>query len=533
MGGTLKRFFALFLMILLEVGLFAAPRAAYATPSVGSGVQSTTAIINRIINTTPGLNTVTTTGTGAVVRSSASTAVNVGRGLTVAIPTAAEATVTVARLAGIAGRVMKAGGYVGIATMVAPWILEQSGYKVCPPPDFFCKPGPASVVPPTESNKGFWATTQQQVVVYAESGQALCDKYFQTSTDWDKGQWGGLVYREGTGANPPYVGDCVYGVNRSNPRTPVAFSVGTCPAGTALKSWPNGSKTCEKPGPDVAASEGDLGGSLEGALNGRADRIGSLYGASTSANLPVFAPGDPVTVTTTPVTSPKTTRTTTVANPDGSTSTIKEETQTEVKPQQQGSKLGDTNITYPATTTTTTTTTNNVTNVSTTTTTVVNNYGTEAATQPQPLPEVKPPTIPDPGAPPVVSPTPGEIKFPDDYNREKTQLSLLDEIKKLTGEITAKAPDGQSDLESVKNQDAKGTEAVAGITESSIGLANWFPNIPTAACVDPKVPNPVTGVMVGVPICDKVDIFQTFISGVICVFALFGCVREVQSALKA
>lgn len=88
-------------------------------------------------------------------------------------------------------------------------------------------------------------------------------------------------------------------------------------------------------------------------------------------------------------------------------------------------------------------------------------------------------------------------------------------------------------LAPLEAENQKGLDSVEKITASSLGMFDWFPKVTTATCVNPKVPNPVTGSMTDVPICGSVNIFSKIISGVFCVLALFGMVHCVQSAIKA
>ena len=509
--------------VLLAFAFLAAvfsPLQARATPSVGSGVQSTTAIINKIVNSTPGLNTVTTTGTGAVVRSTASTAVNAGRGLTIAVPTVAEATVTAGRLAGIAGRVAKAGNFIGIAALVAPWILEKSGYKVCPPPDFFCKEGPQVADTADPSSGGFYVSDNDpKLTTFGSTPETVCQKY-AAKKGYDAAK---VSYRNGQCMMPSGNGNYYsLGVMK--------YQDMVCPAGTTKGTDSRGLSACLKPGPDVPATESDIAGSVEGAITGNPNRIGQLHSAESAANLPVFAPSDAVTVTASPVTTPKTTTTTVVPNPDGSTSTVKTESQTEVKPQPTGGTLGDTKVIYPTTTTTTTTTTNNVTNVTTVQTTVINNYGTEAANQPS-VPDVKPPTIPDAGAPPVIAPS-QEIKFPDDYNREVTQKAMLAE---LDGSKLPPTPQDQEARTKEKTDSAdksladKFKELPSQFVPDKENWFSWVWTPPVAQCSASMFQGTVHGNTINWDICPWVENIRSAIGFL---FALFGAMNIYSNLFR-
>lgn len=82
------------------------------------------------------------------------------------------------------------------------------------------------------------------------------------------------------------------------------------------------------------------------------------------------------------------------------------------------------------------------------------------------------------------------------------------------------------------------TQANDGMKSMLTGLADdmfkfdFIPNIPTAACVNPTVANPVFGNMLSVDICQYFDRFALFIKAVLAVLCLYGCVRQIESAMK-
>lgn len=100
-----------------------------------------------------------------------------------------------------------------------------------------------------------------------------------------------------------------------------------------------------------------------------------------------------------------------------------------------------------------------------------------------------------------------------------------------TGTPTATPTD--VDLSKHKETYDTATTSITSVTNDSIGISGWLPKIATTECSNPQVPNPITKAMTDVPICGAFNTLKTFISAVICVFALYGCIREVQSALKA
>jgi len=133
--------------------------------------------------------------------------------------------------------------------------------------------------------------------------------------------------------------------------------------------------------------------------------------------------------------------------------------------------------------------------------------------------------------PPLPKPEESKIDFPKDYNREATQQKILDS---LSTEGAPKEEDITADgeLSQVEEQSKKLLEVPQGVTESSLGIKSWLPQIPVATCVNPTVNESLTGKAYEVPICGAVNVFSHLISGVMCVFCLYGCVREVQAAIK-
>ena len=61
---------------------------------------------------------------------------------------------------------------------------------------------------------------------------------------------------------------------------------------------------------------------------------------------------------------------------------------------------------------------------------------------------------------------------------------------------------------------------------------NFIPQIPVAACTNPTARNPMTGALLRVDICDYFDGFAVFMKAVLAVLCLYGCVRQIQNALK-
>lgn len=502
------------------------PRLAHAEPSVGSAsTWSSQRILNDIIRRTPGLTTATTTGTGVTVGSSGSATVAAGRGLTVPVPATASASITAGRIAGIAAKAIRTGGWVGVATVVVPWAAEQAGIEVCPPPDFFCKPGPDVPAKPTQGGwwyRPFWSTSLPAVEGFGSHAE-VCTAY---------GARAAAANQTGT-VRPlpwsPQVGStgattCIAGNGATI--TGIGHVAQTCPAGSIKQG-----KDCVTRGPNVPASEPDIAAAVEKGITGKPERIKKAYDAISPTGLPMFLPTDPVTVSVPSVVPvPDRVTTTTQPGPNGSTDTVQTTVKTEVKPQVQGNTLGNTTITYPTTTTTTTTTTNNVTNISHTTTTINNVVNNPVPNSPDVSPDA-PPVVDYPGDDPA--PDPEKLEIPTDYNREVTQKSILDVLKSWSEPVTETLPDGQAEADAIQAKHDEGIAIVDGISAEGLGLSNWFPTVPTAPCINPQIPNPVTGESVSFPICGFVDTFSKFISGVICFFCVLGCVHQVQSAFRA
>jgi hypothetical protein len=59
----------------------------------------------------------------------------------------------------------------------------------------------------------------------------------------------------------------------------------------------------------------------------------------------------------------------------------------------------------------------------------------------------------------------------------------------------------------------------------------FIPQIPTADCSNPQVPNPVNGVLYDVDVCSSFNTFKTFINGVLAFFCILGCVQQIRAAM--
>lgn len=64
---------------------------------------------------------------------------------------------------------------------------------------------------------------------------------------------------------------------------------------------------------------------------------------------------------------------------------------------------------------------------------------------------------------------------------------------------------------------------------------NWtfIPQIPTVSCVNPRLKSPIGTFTAEFNMCDAFNTFSHFMNGVLAVLCVFGCVRQVESAIKA
>lgn len=109
---------------------------------------------------------------------------------------------------------------------------------------------------------------------------------------------------------------------------------------------------------------------------------------------------------------------------------------------------------------------------------------------------------------------------------------------------------GQGVCSAVANSNSdmqeKDAASRASIDQANIGLKgkmdnidpnkfqwSFIPQIPTTACVNPSVRNPVTGGSVEMDICGGFNKFTFFLNAVLAVACVYGCVRQVQNAMKA
>ncbi|MEO7493900.1 MAG: hypothetical protein ABIV04_03035 [Massilia sp.] len=314
-------------------------------------------VINKIILGTPGISAVSVGGSTAVAAAD-TVAVRTGSGLVIPVAETAAASVGASRLAGLAVGAMRVGTVVGVATIIAPFVMDQAGIVICPPPDFFCKKQQL----PVDPTSGGWAAINPATSITYRAGtpQAACDKVYAVMSASQQTFHGVLVASARPNPNDPWM------CNGSK-----SGSLATNASGTTVVCPPPGyviGFSCVRDGALVPVPDAELIAAVQSKANASAANQQSLYDAARAGGVSVFTGAEPVTVTAPPVTSVPKVTTEQISNPDGSTSTkLVTETST-VTPTKTGTTINDTNIYYPITTTTTTNITNNVTNVTTTTT---------------------------------------------------------------------------------------------------------------------------------------------------------------------
>lgn len=474
----MKKILIWLLICTVEFLTIVAPSQAYAQTTTTSTNAATTAI-NKILS---GMGTWANGSVGATANSAIQTAA--GKQAQVAVTVGAG--MTASRMGAIAGKVLKSGGYVGVATMVIPWLMDQAGIYVCAAPAFFCK-----TVTSTDDVLSPWLCGQTNTTISLEAcSKAFVDAWNKLNgvTDWAHSEY---QYSSNKLAVTIYIkrwnssGVWVYKATNAS-RTSV-------PTGTSR----------EEP-----ATEQDMGTAVEKqvAADTSSKKGNDLYKAMAVATVPDLMPASiPVTITAPPITLPAQVKTETITNPDGTTSTRTTTTTTTITPVQKGTTIGTATLDYPETTTTTTTTKNDTTGTTSSNTSTI----TDTATVAKP-----------------------DVVIPDDYAREPTLQKIL---KAVDGSNmpSVTTMDKDTDLGNIAEQNNANKTAVEAISPAGVGLTDWFPQFPTTQCENPKVPNPLTRSDHEVEICKPVDTFSKFISAVACVLALFGSVRSIQSAIRS
>lgn len=332
--------------------------------------------INKIIQ---GAGTYISGSAGAIAQQAIATA----SGKPAIVTVTAASAIASSRMAGIAATALKGASILGLAQLVIPWLMDEAGIKVCPPPDFFCK-----TITSDSTNFSGWT-------LWHKSGLGTQSDAVQACVDYFTNQGFSGMYSISSNLQGLYTLNIIVG--RINSYGDV--STFTC---TSTRTTVPDTTTTTRP-----ATDPEIAGAIGGAVDKDSAKGPKLYDNLVAGGKApeLHLPGDPVIVSAPPVVLPDVVTTTKVQKPDGSDDTIVKTTKTTVTPQVSNSDLTNTTITYNDTSTTTTTTTNNVTNITNTTTEIK----TDTAT-------------PDPAKDP-------KIEFPTDYNREATQQQVLQALK--------------------------------------------------------------------------------------------------------
>lgn len=472
-------------------------------------------IMNGIVRGTPGTTNVPITG-GVRTTSTGSVGVTTARGISVNVPTSVVADFSrKAIIKGAARVAVRAVPWIGTGLVVNDIAnaIKDSGIKTCPPPDFFCMPGDGVVNTPYEPEYNF----PHNGVVYPTAAAQCAGRVAIINAANVKGNVKATWSCAGAMEEAPFTLNfsCSGTACGANTKDNIIRN-SICKSGDTLREplcIPKQNTSDGDPvpvPPDLLEQEMEKAAARDAEAAARWKRnMDLLAQANPNYEHPVETENQPVVVSASPVSAPpKVVSTETIPNADGSTSTRTVTDQVMVMPKiGTPSTVMNPNVEYPSTTTTVTKTVNNVTGKTETTT----------KTEESPSPVI----------------IPQKLNLPTDYNREATQKSILELLKEFASPITAKAPDGVAEMDSIKAVNDEASKNVTDVTAQSVGIVSWLPNVPTAACVDPKVPTPLTGSLVSVPICATVDIFSALISGVLCFFCIVGCVQQVQAAQKA
>lgn len=514
--------YSIIVTVTLITGMFSPPARA----------DSTTAILNKIIQGTPGItNVAISTG----VRASAAGAVDVAAGgLVIPVATTVSADVGFGTIAAGAAKIgLRAVPWVGTAIVVGEIAnaMRNKNVAVCPPPDFFCNvnvPDPGSLAP---AIYGFGGSQITYSSAYA-AGIAYAE-YLRKSNNCQASSSAAYcphIAVSNTVCTPTATNDC--------------SSVGTNPCMETVNSWscptdsvnyPNltggkgaDPKGCTAPAvlsgqycvvsgatlPNSPATVSALQKQLTDSFNADAalalkmkQEMDDVSQANPALAPPVDVTSSPLTVTAPQVVAPaKVVSTTQLQNPDGSTSTQTVSNQTTVTPSvsSPGTPANPT-FSYPSTTTVTTTTTNNTTNVSNqTTTTTVNN--------------------------PVTPSKPADT--PTDYNREVTQKQVL---QQLDGSLIPSAPEDQAVRVKTQTEstDKSLSDTFTGIPKLfASDKVNWFSWVwtpPVGSCSASDYSGSVHGWAVSFDICPWVSKIREAIGFI---FAIIGALSIYTNIFK-
>lgn len=379
---------------------------------------------------------VRTAASGGGLTAEASGFASVARGGTITkIPLSIATKISTGAAVAAAGRAVAIAralsGPVGVA--FTAWQIynayKDAGVHTCPPPDFFCTPGPDTDVPGTAG--GFtMGSPFTGVQIRANNMGSVCAQVDATMPANMRSYYGSVS--SGI-SNDPNTGYCFYAKTGNAYYSSKTLLV--CPAGTVKTG-----DACIKKGDDVPSTPDQLDTAISAKAN--ADATGqvaqTLWDGAVDASakaesvgqppIPrdmMMPPNAPTVVTAPPVALPPAVVSTQNFTDTNGVPQVKTVTSSDtITPQVSGTST-NTNITYDIKNITTTTVTNN-------TSTTTNNPPsvtidtTQTRTDPPPVPT---PTLPKPSLP-----TPLPADFPKDYNKEVTQQKIAADIEAMRKE---------------------------------------------------------------------------------------------------
>jgi hypothetical protein len=468
--------------------------------------------IQNIINNTPGVQ-LANMGSGLATTASSGVTVTTASGMRIPVPVSATATVSKSALALNAAKVIRAGSVIGAAVTayeVYDWV-KKSGVTTCAPPNFFCTPaaGPTSVSYGWQY--GGFPVGGADLAVTADYA---CKNGFSGSSSY-----GGASRNPRTAGNSEFI-DVSCALGSTNPAGWMVINRSTsyqCPSGTSKDS----SGMCVASGTtstpytsDQALAEAIM--ATEGWPTSDSVKLYQALRNDMAKNGAAITPAEvvpastPVQVTAPPVQMPEiVVKIEQKVQPDGSTVNIETAEQTTIIPNIPWARVGDeatATPTFQEEKKTTVTAVNPSTGVRTPVSITVDKPATQTNQE-------KP-----------ASDGPKECGSP---GRAKCQI---DE----TGMPEAETFDKEKDIKTIEEANTTRNTEFGKINEQTSGITkDWFPTIPTAACVNPKVPMPITSAFLEVPICPGVDAFRALFGIVVAFFVVMGSVHNIQQAIKA
>jgi hypothetical protein len=510
-------------LILLVLLLTVFARSSFAAANSYSGLTQAQSIIN---NTGP-LNLMNSQS-GLVINAANDAKVVTSVGRTVTLPVSAAVLVDRKAMAVTAAKIIRGANVIGAAFTAYEvyTFVKESGVTTCPPPAFFCKPGaPAASTPPTGGsvlvgNGRVRFNTDAEGFAYIQNVYA--GSYPPAQFYWDEvNEGGGTMAYWVHARNDPSWPSGMYGNRQS---FSVVENPGTCAPPATLQ---NGACVGGASEPVATTSEQELADTIASASGWPTADTVRAYNAirhdAASLNIPAtdLLPGNaPVTVTAPEVaTAPAVVKTQQIVQPDGSTVTRETSEQITVIPNIPWKTLDDAKKAEAT-----------MQEKKTTTVTDIQPDGTRK------------PVSTTINTPQTISQSGDTTKAPSDAGPKECgspghPKCAIDE----EGTPDAKDFDKDKDLKTI--QDANDAAKVeydkiggggGGGGGGSSGIhKDWFPQIPTTACENPKVTVPITGAQKEVDICTPVGYFRSVFAVVFAFFCIFGSVRQIEAAIKA